>query len=815
MVLLRCSEYGTHCLLIYRFVFVEMLSEFVSLLIPRTLDNRFLLINEGGKGLWLPTAPRQMDDNLRAKACKLGEEMTGQKIVLKGVLKTQFTRYQQIPTKIHIIFLTAPLNSIEKCAIDAVWLSDIEMELHLDDIEPYMLGPEPFKFVNLVKDGTGTQIQSSLSETSLEYVNVDAESSQMTPQESLIKSSRLGKQEQELLFQEFMEFTHPSQFMNKVVFSKYMELKAAKMDNIDHLFRAFDVHKRKYLSNKDVLLGLAAMEPSTQHGGMPAEMRCRYIFRFYDRNSDGQLQFDEFKRLVLDIRQSKSLSTDDEAAEEDAVNSAKLFGTESKDKLPLADFLSAVGQLKFRGTSVLFRLPHSCTNSLKSLEGDESLSEGETEPPSKRSRPKITDSLKPSKKLDNTGPANDIFKHPEGRPVSAAHKNHRYELATHTVKVRRTGALQEVMAIWDLQGTGAITNTSVSHLEGDISRFQRMSSIDSFNQRSHPNEMLTGLRYFERSIKGENGTLIKNAFDWGQVDKNALAKCLLTLCRQVKDILSEEPRLLKLKSPMYILGDIHGNYRDLVCFEKALWRMGPLLTPASFLFLGDYVDRGEFGIEVISYLFAQKILATSKFFLLRGNHELRSVQEMFSFKTECLTKFGESVGGQLWEAINDCFDVMPIAATVDDKIFCVHGGIPTPERDGGLIDAINKVPVPLKHAEEESPMAWDIMWSDPVSLDVLTPEIITELKEKSGFIANSRRGTAHFFSCDALLSFLERNGLTHVIRAHEVQEAGFQVQQQGKLLTVFSSSHYCGGSNEAACVLADNYKLRMIRIDTT
>lgn len=44
-----------------------------------------------------------------------------------------------------------------------------------------------------------------------------------------------------------------------------------------------------------MLLGLAAMEPATQHGGMPAEMRCRYIFRYYDRNIDGQLQFEEFK----------------------------------------------------------------------------------------------------------------------------------------------------------------------------------------------------------------------------------------------------------------------------------------------------------------------------------------------------------------------------------------------------------------------------------------------------------------------------------------------------------------------------------------
>ncbi|XP_052800806.1 uncharacterized protein LOC128231722 isoform X2 [Mya arenaria] len=794
-----------------------MTSEFVSVLIPRTVDNRYLLINIRGNGLWFPTAERQGDESMKTVACSLVEEVSGQKAVLKGVLRTQFTRLGGTITKIHLFFLAIPITSIEKCAADAVWLSDTQMEQHLDDIQPLLLGPEPMKMANLIKDSSGIIPQTSLSENTMEYVSVDSESSQISPQESLVKSSKLGRKEQELLHEEFMELVHPSHFMNKTLFSKYMELKGARMDQVDHLFRAFDVHKRRYLSCKDVLLGLAAMEPSTQHGGMPAEMRCRYIFRFYDRNMDGNLQFDEFKRLVFDIRQNKGLSTDESAVDEDALNSARLFGSETKDRLPLADFLSAVGQLKFRGTSVLFRLPHSCTQSLKSVDGDESLSDGDNEPPSKRGRHKITDPIRNHKKLGNTGPGpnNDLFKQPEGRPVTALSRQNRYELATHTVKVRRTGALQEVMAIWDLQGTGAITNTSVSHLEGDISRFQRMSSIDSFNQRSHPNEMLTGLRYFERSIKGDNGTLTKNVFEWGQVDKSALAKCLLALCRQIKEILDGEPRLLKLKSPMYILGDIHGNYRDLVCFEKTLWRMGPLLTPASFLFLGDYVDRGEFGIEVVAYLFAQKILAPSKFFLLRGNHELRSVQEMFSFKTECLNKFGESIGLQLWEAINDCFDVMPIAATVDDKIFCVHGGIPAPELDGGLVESINKVPHPLKNPEDESPLAWDIMWSDPISLDVLTPEAIVDLKENKGFINNTRRGTAHFFSCDALISFLERNGLTHVIRAHEVQEAGFQVQQQGKLLTVFSSSHYCGGSNEAACVLADSFKLRMIRIDTS
>ncbi|CAB4012802.1 Serine threonine- phosphatase BSU1, partial [Paramuricea clavata] len=390
-----------------------------------------------------------------------------------------------------------------------------------------------------------------------------------------------------------------------------------------------------------------------------------------------------------------------------------------------------------------------------------------------------------------------------------------YELATHVVKVRRSGALTNVSQLWDMTGTGALAKSVQDLMVHDRSKFTRMSSVNSFNEKSIPNEMLFGLRYFERPINNSpGGNSSKEAFSWGEVDMNSFAKCILSTCHSLREILTNEPRLLKIDSPTYILGDIHGNFHDLVCFEKVLWRMGPILTPSSFLFLGDYVDRGEHGIEVVAYLFAQKLLAPTKFFLIRGNHEIRETQKLFTFYKECKKKFGKELGVQVWEAINLVFDALPLAACIDDKIFCVHGGIPLPTHGGGMIAEINQLPVGLRQPMDEE-LAWELLWNDPLRCEELTDEIKAELLKNNGFVTNTKRGTAYQFSVEALDAFLARNSLTHVIRAHEVQAAGFQVQQNGKLLTVFSSSHYCGGANEAACILAHQNKLRTIRLDTS
>uniref|UniRef100_A0A1B6DPL7 Serine/threonine-protein phosphatase n=1 Tax=Clastoptera arizonana TaxID=38151 RepID=A0A1B6DPL7_9HEMI len=258
--------------------------------------------------------------------------------------------------------------------------------------------------------------------------------------------------------------------------------------------------------------------------------------------------------------------------------------------------------------------------------------------------------------------------------------------------------------------------------------------------------------------------------------------------------------------------DIHGNFQDILVFQEVFWKMGPKLSPCALVFLGDYVDRGNYSCEVVAYLFAQKILNPQKVFLLRGNHEDRNIQKSYSFYKECLEKF-KNDGYLVWEMINQVFDVMPIAGIIDKSIFVCHGGIPSPSTCPA-VEVINDIPCPLQNPTQDSFLARELMWNDPVRPEYMSEEIMKST-HKQGFIFNLRRGTGHCFTGEALDLFLKINDLSHVIRAHEVKSVGFQIQQGGKLLTVFSSSGYCGGVNEAACILLEGKKIRIIQLNTS
>lgn len=360
-------------------------------------------------------------------------------------------------------------------------------------------------------------------------------------------------------------------------------------------------------------------------------------------------------------------------------------------------------------------------------------------------------------------------------------------------------------------------------------------------------QLLDGLRYFERRHKPTQ----KQSFNWdNQVCMESFGNCAIQVCRAAKNIFLEEDRCLKVASPVWVMGDIHGKYENLYRYEQNLWKMGLTISTQKYLFLGDYVDRGIHGVEVVLALFAQKVIAKDKLFMIRGNHELRSIQKYFSFYKECTDTFGNEMGDRLWQEINKTFDCLPVAAVVDDQIFCVHGGIPRPsllseDPNTNIADEINdKVETPVSDPENRCPLAWDLMWSDPMrdqdvvllpagerekidnddtrqeeqlqQWELFNPPQGSQIqpwhKLDINFGPNKRRQTAAVFNQEALEHFLKRYGLTQVIRAHEVQQNGFRVCMGDKLLTVFSAANYCNSQNDSACILINDKTLRFVKM---
>jgi len=299
------------------------------------------------------------------------------------------------------------------------------------------------------------------------------------------------------------------------------------------------------------------------------------------------------------------------------------------------------------------------------------------------------------------------------------------------------------------------------------------------------------------------------------LNSQQFAKDLIKLNHKVKAILEREPRVAFLQSPAYIFGDIHGNLEDL-------WRLGMSLTAGNFVFLGDYVDRGLSCLECIAYLLAMKLLLPQKVFLLRGNHETRDVngwEEHYgerSFMYQCRTRFGDDLGYRIWEQSNQVFDRMPLAAVVDQDIFCVHGGIPRPIGAGETrIQDILQVPKvaginpPYEHEDDAyQQVASDCIWSDPASED----QELTSVDPETGFGESLRGGGAICFGNKAVSDFLGQQGYSYIMRAHEAHAEGVAVSKGARVFTVFSTSkdHNQGSQAMAGCILVDFEKLQVI-----
>ena len=136
---------------------------------------------------------------------------------------------------------------------------------------------------------------------------------------------------------------------------------------------------------------------------------------------------------------------------------------------------------------------------------------------------------------------------------------------------------------------------------------------------------------------------------------------------------------------------------------------------------------------------------------------MRDIQIKYTYRRECLAKYGEQYGQQVWDLTNRTFDHMPLCAVVDGTIFCAHGGLPHSVHTVAEINAT--IPVELANPEHDCEAAWEIMWSDPMMpeqfrdiVQLHDPDVVANLRP--GYIFNSKRGTSYFFNDVALHDFL-------------------------------------------------------------
>jgi len=247
------------------------------------------------------------------------------------------------------------------------------------------------------------------------------------------------------------------------------------------------------------------------------------------------------------------------------------------------------------------------------------------------------------------------------------------------------------------------------------------------------------------------------------------------LCLTSKDLFLAQPNLLELEAPIKICGDIHGQYSDLL----RLFEYGGIPPKVNYLFLGDYVDRGKQSLETICLLLAYKIKYPENFFLLRGNHECASINRIYGFYDECKRRFNI----RLWKTFTDCFNCLPVAALIDEKILCMHGGL-SPELRS--LEQIKKISRPTD--VPDAGLLCDLLWADPD-------------KDVQGWGDNDR-GVSHTFGPHIVSEFLHKHDLDLICRAHQVVEDGYEFFAKRQLVTTFSAPNYCGEFDNAGAMMS-------------
>ncbi|KAL6570842.1 Serine/threonine-protein phosphatase 5 [Orobanche gracilis] len=278
-------------------------------------------------------------------------------------------------------------------------------------------------------------------------------------------------------------------------------------------------------------------------------------------------------------------------------------------------------------------------------------------------------------------------------------------------------------------------------------------------------------QYSGARIEGDVVTLsfLKQMMDDFKKQKCLHKRYAYQIVLQIRDLLRELPSLVEIKVPdgkhFTVCGDVHGQFYDLI----NIFELNGLPSDDNpYLFNGDFVDRGSFSVEIILTLFAFKCMSPSAIYLSRGNHESKSMNKIYGFEGEVKSKLSDA----FVELFAEVFCCLPLAHVINEKVFVVHGGLFSV--DGVKLSDIKAIDRFCEPPEEG--LMCELLWSDP------QPQLGR---------GPSKRGVGLSFGADVTKRFLQDNNLDLVVRSHEVKDEGYEIEHDGKLITVFSAPNYC------------------------
>lgn len=249
---------------------------------------------------------------------------------------------------------------------------------------------------------------------------------------------------------------------------------------------------------------------------------------------------------------------------------------------------------------------------------------------------------------------------------------------------------------------------------------------------------------------------------------------LKRLCDYVCDLLLEESNVQPVSTPVTVCGDIHGQFYDLC----ELFRTGGQVPDTNYIFMGDFVDRGYYSLETFTHLLALKAKWPDRITLLRGNHESRQITQVYGFYDECQTKYGNA---NAWRYCTKVFDMLTVAALIDEQVLCVHGGL-SPD-----IKTLDQIRIIERNQEIPHKGAFcDLVWSDPEDVDTW---------------AISPRGAGWLFGSKVTNEFVHINNLKLICRAHQLVHEGYKFMFDEKLVTVWSAPNYCYRCGNIASIM--------------